>query len=114
MNLSAFPDAIATASYELLALGREIREARSAILEIESEVDSAVAFGDYKNDTQRKAAKAQMLKENKDYAAFTEELQTLTDGYAKAEINLNLIKNNFAVGKLTARERIADKESLVA
>lgn len=55
-----------------------------------------------------------MLKENEDYAAFTEELQTLTDGYAKAEINLNLIKNNFSIRKLEARERIAKMESLAA
>lgn len=114
MNLSTFPHAIATASYELLALGTKIRNVRSTILDIESEVDSAIAFGDYKNDSQRKVAKTQMLKENEDYAAFTEELQTLTDGYAKAEINLNLIKNNFSIRKLEARERIAKMESLAA
>lgn len=114
MNLSTFPHAIATASYELLALGTKIRNIRSAIADIESEVDSAIAFGDFKNDAQRKAGKAQMLKDHESYSAFSDQLQSLTDEYSRAEINLNLIKNNFAIGKLEARERIAKMESLAA
>ena len=114
MNLSTFPHAIATASYELLALGTKIHNVRSAILDIESEVDSAIAFGDFKNDSQRKAGKAQMLKNHESYSAFSDQLQALTDEYSRAEINLSLIKNNFSIRKLEARERIAKMESLAA
>lgn len=114
MNLSTFPHAIATASYELLALGTKIRNIRSAILDIESEIDSAIAFGDFKNDAQRKSGKAQMLKDHDSYSDFTDRLQALTDEYSRAEINLNLVKNNFTVAKLEMRERIAKLESLAA
>lgn len=114
MNLSTFPHAIATASYELLALGTKIRNVRSAILDIESETDNAIAFGEFKNDAQRKAAKAQLLKESDLYSDLSENLQSLSDQYSHAEIKLNLVKNNFTIGKLEARERIAKMESLAA
>ncbi len=113
MNLSTFPHAIAKASYEMLDLTAKIRNLRSAILDIESEIDSAIAFGEFKNDAQRKAAKAQMLKEHQTYSELCDRLQGLTDQQAKAQIDLDLIKNNFAIGKLEMRERIADKESLI-
>ena len=114
MQLSNFPHAIATASYEFLKIGTEIRFVRSSILEIEAEIDSCIAFGEFKNDSQRKAAKAQMLKENESYSELASRLQKLTDAYSNAEIGMNLIKNNFAVAKLEARERIAKIEALVA
>ena len=114
MNLSTFPHSIATASYELLALSAKLRNARSAILDIESEIDSAIAFGEFKNDAQRKAAKSQLLKEHSLYDLSCDQLQELSDLYSHAEIKLNLVKNNFAVGKLEARERIAKMESLAA
>jgi hypothetical protein len=112
MNLSTFPHAIATASYKLLELGTKQRNLKSAILDIESTIDSAIAFGDCKNDTQRKAAKAQMLKEHEYYGEFTARLQELSDDSTRAEIKLNLIKNNFTIAKLEARERIAKLETL--
>jgi hypothetical protein len=91
-----------------------MRNLRSAILDIESLIDSAIAFGDCKNDTQRKAAKAQMLKEHECYGEFAARLQQLSDDYTRAEIGLNLIKNNFAIAKLEMRERIAKLENLAA
>ena len=114
MNLSTFPHAIATASYELLALGTKIRNVRSAILDIEAEVDQAIAFSDLKNEAQRKSTKAQMLKDHESYTDFATRLQELTDDYSRADVGLNLIKNNFTIGKLEARERIAKMESLAA
>lgn len=114
MQLSSFPHAIATASYELLKIGAEIRIVRSAILEIEAEIDSCIAFGEFKNDSQRKAAKSQLLKENNFYDQRCSQLQVLTDKYAHEEIGLNLLKNNFAIAKLEARERIAKLETLAA
>lgn len=114
MQLSNFPHAIATASYKLLALGTKIRNIRSAILDIESEIDNAIAFSEFRNEAQRKAGKAQMLKENESYTEFATRLQELTDEYSRAEVEMNLIKNNFAIAKLEARERIAKMEALVA
>lgn len=114
MNLSTFPHAIATGSYELLSLATKIRSVRAAILDIESEIDNVIAFSEFKNEAQRKAAKAQMLKENESYSELATRLQELTDAYSHAEIGTNLIKNNFAIAKLEARERIAKMEALVA
>ena len=114
MQLSNFPHAIANSSYELLALGAKIRDIRSAILDIESEIDNVIAFSEFKNEAQRKAAKAQMLKENESYSELATRLQKLTDEYSHAEVGMNLIKNNFAIAKLEARERIAKMEALVA
>lgn len=87
---------------------------RSAILELEAEIDSCIAFGEFKNDAQRKAAKSQLLKENNFYDQRCSQLQVLTDKYAHEEIALNLIKNNFTVAKLEARERIAKMETLAS
>ena len=113
-TLNKYPQEIATLTYQVVELGTQIRNMRSAIADIESEIDSCIAFGEFKNDAQRKAAKSQMLKEHKDYSQMCEQLQALIDKQAHTEINLNLIKNRFSIAKLEARERIAKMESLAA
>jgi hypothetical protein len=115
MNLSNFPHAIATAQQKLLNLGRDIAIVRNALLLEENSVDQTIAFSsDLKNDTQRKTAKTQMLQESTLYQALTKNLADLTDKYNRADINLQLVKNNFTVAKLEMRERIAKMETLVA
>ena len=115
MKLSNFPHAIATAQQKLLNLGRDITIARNALLLEENSVDQAIAFSsDFKNDSQRKTAKAQMLQESALYQSLTQNLAGLTDKYNRVDINLQLVKNNFTVAKLEMRERIAKMETLVA
>jgi hypothetical protein len=115
MKLSNFPHAIATASYKLLNLGKDIASARNALLLEENSIDQAIAFSsDFKNDSQRKTAKAQMLQESALYQSLTQNLADLTDKYNRVDINLQLVKNNFTVAKLEMRERIAKMETLVA
>jgi hypothetical protein len=115
MNLSNFPHAIATAQQKLLNLGKDITIVRNALLLEENSVDQAIAFSsDFKNDSQRKTAKAQMLQESALYQSLTQNLADLTDKYNRVDINLQLIKNNFTVAKLEMRERIAKMETLVA
>lgn len=115
MNLSTFPHAIATAQQKLLNLGRDITIVRNALLLEENQIDQAIAFSnDFKNDSQRKTAKAQMLQESNLYQSISEQLTNLTDKYNRADINLQLVKNNFTVAKLEARERIAKLETLAA
>ncbi|MCA6509717.1 MAG: hypothetical protein IM596_07910 [Pseudanabaena sp. M051S1SP2A07QC] len=113
-TLARFPQEIATLSYEVVNIGTKIRDLRSAIADIEAEIDSAITFGDFKNDAQRKAAKAQMLKEHDSFGELSKELQSLAEVQAMTEINLALIKNRFSIAKLEARERIAKLESLAA
>jgi hypothetical protein len=115
MKLSNFPHAIATAQQKLLNLGKDIASARNALLLEENSIDQAIAFSsDFKNDSQRKTAKAQMLQESALYQSLTQNLADLTDKYNRVDINLQLIKNNFTVAKLEIRERIAKMETLVA
>ena len=115
MNLSTFPHAIATAQQKLLNLGKDMTIARNALLVEENSIDQAIAFSsDFKNDNQRKTAKAQMLQESVLYQSLTQSLSDLTDKYNRADINLQLVKNNFTVAKLEARERIAKLETLAA
>jgi len=114
MSLSTFPHEIATAQQKLLNLCRDMTIVRNALLLEENSIDRAIAFStDLKNDSQRKTAKAQMLQESALYQSLTQNLADLTDKYTLADINLQLVKNNFTVAKLETRERIAKMETLV-
>ena len=115
MKLSNFPHAIATAQQKLLNLGKDLTIVRNQLLLEENSIDQAIAFSsDFKNDSQRKTAKAQMLQESALYQSLTKNLADLTDKYTRADINLQLVKNNFTVAKLEMRERIAKMETLAA
>jgi hypothetical protein len=115
MNLSTFPHAIATAQTKLVKLGRELAIARNALLLEEMEIDRAIAFSsEFKNDTQRKSAKSQMLQESAKYQELTSLFDGLNEKYQLADIDMQLVKNNFTVCKLEARERIAKQETLAA
>jgi len=115
MKLSNFPHAIATAQQKLLNLGKDLTIVRNQLLLEENSIDQAIAFSsDFKNDSQRKTAKAQMLQESALYQSLTQNLADLTDKYNRVDINLQLVKNNFTVAKLEMRERIAKMETVVA
>jgi hypothetical protein len=115
MNLSTFPHAIATAQQKLLNLGRDITIVRNHLLLEENSIDQAIAFSsDFKNDSQRKTARQQMLQESNLYQSLSQQLIDLQEKYARADINLQLVKNNFTVAKLEMREKIAKMETLVA
>ena len=115
MKLSNFPHAIATAQQKLLNLGKNLTFVRNQLLLEENSIDQAIAFSsDFKNDSQRKTAKAQMLQESALYQSLTQNLADITDKYNRVDINLQLVKNNFTVAKLEMRERIAKMETLVA
>jgi len=115
MKHSNSPHAIATAQQKLLNLGKDLTIVRNQLLLEENSIDQAIAFSsDFKNDSQRKTAKAQMLQESALYQSLTQNLADITDKYNRVDINLQLVKNNFTVAKLEMRERIAKMETLVA
>ena len=115
MNLSTFPHAIATAQTNLLKLGRELAIARNDLSLEEMEIDKTIAFcPDFKNDSQRKTAKSQMLHESQKYQELTALFDSINEKYQLADIDLQLVKNNFTIAKLEARERIAKLETLAA
>jgi len=88
MKLSNFPHAIATAQQKLLNLGKDLTIVRNQLLLEENSIDQAIAFSsDFKNDSQRKTAKAQMLQESALYQSLTQNLAGLTDKYNRVDIN---------------------------
>ncbi len=92
MKLSNFPHAIATAQQKLLNLGKDLTIVRNQLLLEENSIDQAIAFSsDFKNDSQRKTAKAQMLQESALYQSLTQNLAGLTDKYNRVDINLQLV-----------------------
>jgi len=114
MKLSNFPHAIATAQQKLLNLGKDLTIVRNQLLLEENSIDQAIAFSsDFKNDSQRKTAKAQMLQVSALYQSLAHKLAGLTVKSNRVNINLQLVKNNFTVAKLEMRERIAKLETLV-
>ena len=114
-TLNKLPQSIADQSYKLLALDIQIRDAREIIAKFEAEIDTAIAFGEgFKNDSQRKAAKAQMSAENTELQATLNILRGLTEDRDQQAIELCLLRDRFSIAKLEARERIAKLESLTA
>ena len=114
MNLSTFPHAIATAQTKLVKITNDLANIRRNVSTEEFEIDKAIAFStDFKNDAQRKTAKVQMLQESAKYQELTALFDSINEKYQLADIDLQLVKNHFAIGKLEMRERIADKESLI-
>jgi len=114
MNLSTFPHAIATAQTKLVKINNDLNNARRNLSTEEFEIDKEIAFStEFKNDSQRKAARVQMLKDSAKYQELTALLESINEKHELADIDLQLVKNHFAIGKLEARERIADKESLI-
>lgn len=113
-SLATFPQRIADQSYKLLIFDGTIRDAREAIAIFESGIDSEIAFGEFKNDGQRKVAKAQMMGENQALQDLLISLRGLTTERDKSAIEFALLKDSFSIRKLEARERIAKIESLAA
>lgn len=114
-TIARYPQEIAKLSYEVLDITAKIRNIKMLIAEIESETDKAIAFSqELKNDSQRKAAKQQMLKEDENHSQLNKDLRSLEEVLGMTEISLTLTKNQFSIAKLEARERIAKLESLTA
>ncbi len=71
-----------------------------------------VAFDpELKNEQQRKAKKAEMLRQSGDYEEFNNYLAKNSFKRSHLEIQLEQLKNEFATLKLSKREQIARMES---
>lgn len=103
MNLQDYPQAIAQAATLVNDLESQIHQAKRIITAVEGRVDSQIAFGDYKNDPQRKAARFDLLHADSDYQAALHNLGQLMAAKAKAFVALELVKNQYSVAKIEAR-----------
>jgi hypothetical protein len=103
MELNQYPQAIAQASTLVNDLEFQIIQTKRVIAEVEGRVDSQIAFGEYKNDPQRKAARFDLLHGDSDYQAALHNLGQLIAAKAKALVELELARNQYAVAKIEAR-----------
>src|SRR5687767_4620909 len=103
MEINQYPQAIAQASTLVNDLEFQISQTKRVITAIESRVDSQVAFGDYKNDPQRKAARFDLLHADSDYQGALHNLGQLIAAKAKAMVELELTRNQYSVAKIEAR-----------
>jgi len=111
-TLSKLPQSIAEQSYKLLSLDSQIKDARELVAKFESAIDAKIAFGEFKNAEQRKAAKAAMSAESLELQEALHNLRWLDEDRERQSVELNLLRDRFSIAKLEAREKIAKMESL--
>ncbi len=115
MNLQIFPVTIADLERRLLKQNQAIRELKEEIEGCDFGFDAEIAFDEtLKNDLQRKVRRRELAASNQDYQTLLLKFQKATAVARLIEIDLDLTKNQFAVAKLEARERIASVEEAVA
>lgn len=109
-QLGDYPDAIASFEIKLHYQNRQIATLQAAIVSIEAEADGAVAFdATLKNDAQRKAKRTELLSETF-YQKCTADLNEALDRRSDVQIELDRLRNLFAVAKLEKRQEIARLE----
>jgi hypothetical protein len=113
MKLTDYPQAIAEKQHKILAQDQTIRKAQAAINQLEIQIEKAFAFGDFRNDSQRKAARAELL-QDQDYQTALAQLQAEQDHRTLLQIELQRVQNQFSVAKLELRCAIARQEAISA
>lgn len=112
MQLKQYPNAIATQQTELLELRQTISQVKEAIADREIKIDWAIAFdAELKNETQRKVKRTELVRADLELGHLQDRLAELDYEQAKAEINLNLLLNQFSIAKLERRRTIAQMET---
>lgn len=114
LQLSDYPEAIATKERESFKLFQEIRQLKESVLFVTAEVDRHImaesAAKQLTNDQQRKTRKSELLEQNADYITFNNRLKQIEDQHTDLEIEINLLRAKFSVLKLDARREIAIME----
>lgn len=115
MNLNEYPKAIADLRLELVKSSRKIQTLKESVAFCLNAIDRAIAFNsDLKNDSQRKAKRAELMETDGDYITAVTQLKAAEDVHAELEIELELLRNTFFVLKLDRREDIARQEAAIA
>ncbi|MBD2153155.1 hypothetical protein [Leptolyngbya sp. FACHB-16] len=114
MQLTDYPNAIATIQQEILNLSRQARELKAQLSELDSAIKHKVAFdSDLKNDRQRDACIAE-FRNSPSYRSLQADLEVIQDQQAQYEIELERLRGQFTATKLEMRERTALAELQVA
>jgi uncharacterized protein YxjI len=111
MKLTEYPTAIADLQKEMLKLDQKLRTLRESVAFCLNSIDRQIAFNqDLKNDSQRKAKRAELMETDGDYIEASLQLKNAEDIRAELEIDLQLLRNTFSLLKLERREAIAAME----
>lgn len=111
LTLQEMPRAIADLQQELTHLDLALSDQKQSVMFCLSAIDRKVANDkDLKNDTQRKARRAELMESDPDYQQAARELRRLEILKSELDIDLALLLNLFSVRKLEARQAIAELE----
>lgn len=111
MRLIDYPDAIAQKQRQLLQTEQQIRRLQEALNNITAAIDTTIAFDTtLRNDAQRKARRTEML-HKAEFRNALNNLQLAQDRRTEIEIDLNLLRNQFAVRMLELRESVIHRET---
>lgn len=112
MQLHEYPSAIASLQIQLLDLNQRVEQISQDLNRICNQFEFQVAFDpELKNEQQRKAKKADLVKQSGDYEQSSKALNQEVYKRDLTMIQLEQLKNEFAVLKLTKRESVARLEA---
>lgn len=111
--IEKYPELIETAQIELLALSTQIAQTGSLQIKTAEAIDIRVAFDEtLKNDTQRKAKRAELLTEHPDYKYLESGLQSTIFSHKKKQIEVERLVNEFTYLKIKMKEEIVFFENI--
>ena len=111
-NLNQFPLKIAEAETQILGLDRQVSIYKEQLSFMDGEIETAIALNkELKNEQQRKTKRLE-LKQEPDYLQAKAALTEATEKRDREVIQLNLLRNQFSVAKLEARQAIANFEAV--
>jgi hypothetical protein len=111
MKLSEYPAAIAQLQRQILDLDQNIIGLAESVKIFEAEIDKTIAFdSNLRNDAQRKARRIELQQTDGDYYQASRLLKETKEKRELLAIELELLRNSFAIAKLERREAIAQLE----
>jgi len=111
MKLADYPAAIAHLQRQILDLDQNLIGLAESVKVFEAEIEKAIAFdSSLKNDAQRKARRIEMQQTDGDYYQASRLLKEKKEQRELLAIELELLRNSFAIAKLERREAIAQLE----
>ena len=114
MEFSTYPNAIYEAQIRHYKAERLERQLKDKLAEVTNKIDYQIAFHvELKNDAQRKAMRIELMSHS-EYREAIERLRAAEYDLRVAQIELELLVNQFTVAKLEKRELIAAYEQQAA
>lgn len=115
MFFADYPDAIARIQRQVLDLDQHLIGLTESVKIFEAEIDKEIAFdATLKNEAQRKARRIELQQTDGDYYAASRLLKETKEKREMLAIELELLRNQFAILKLEKREAIARLEIEIA